>query len=83
MMEANMQIQKAVLMDLSTDLLLKNVKEIQKQRNLTIDDMEYVLEKVLSQLRKEKQAEYANIILDLTIQLQEKESQSQGEENPT
>lgn len=78
-----MQIQKAVLMDLSTDLLLKNVKEIQKQRNLTIDDMEYVLEKVLSQLRKEKQAEYANIILDLTIQLQEKESQSQGEENPT
>lgn len=78
-----MQIQKAVLMDLSTDLLLKNVKEIQTQRNLTIDDMEYVLEKVLSQLRKEKQAEYANIILDLTIQLQEKESQNQGGDNPT
>lgn len=77
-----MQIQKAILLDLSADLLLNNVKEIQKQRNLNIDDMEHILEQVLSQVRKEKQNEYANIILDLTMKLQEKEAASQKTKCP-
>lgn len=64
---------KTVLVDLSADLLFRNAKQIQQQRNLSTDDMEIVLEKVLNKIREEKQTEYANIILDLSYQVQEKD----------
>lgn len=68
-------IQKSVLLDLSVDLLFRNAKEVQTQRNLSTDDMEVVLERVLNKIREEKQTDYANIILNLTYQIQEKDKQ--------
>lgn len=66
-------IQKSVLVDLTVDLLFRNAKEVQAQRNLNTDDMETVLERVLGKIREEKQTDYANIILNLTYQIQEKD----------
>lgn len=68
-------IQKSVLVDLTVDLLFRNAKEVQAQRNLSTDDMETVLERVLNKIREEKQTDYANIILNLTYQIQEKDKQ--------
>lgn len=64
---------QTVLTDLSVDLIYRNVKEVQAKRNLTTDDIETVVEKVLNKIREEKQTEYANIILDLSYQVQEKD----------
>lgn len=70
-----MTIQKAVLIDQSADLLLKNVKEIQQKRGFNIDDMENILLRTLNCIREEKQKEYASIILDLTYHVQEQEKE--------
>lgn len=72
-----MTIQKAVLIDQSADLLLRNVKEIQQKRGLNIDDMENILLRTLNCIREEKQKEYASIILDLTYHMQEQEKELQ------
>lgn len=70
-----MTIKKSVIIDLSTELILKNVKELQNQRNLSSDDMEAVLYRVLNHIKDEKNKEYSNTIFDLTLEIQQKDKQ--------
>lgn len=64
-------MQKSVIVDLTYDVLKRQIKELQAQRNISNDDMETILYRVLADIKVEKERDYAETILDLTYQLQE------------
>ena len=78
-------LRNAVLDEIRIDLL-GAVKQLQKQRGLTIFDMENVLYQVLADVKTEKEISYANTITSLTKQVRqlekEKKEQMQKEQEP-
>ena len=78
-------LRNAVLDEIRIDLL-SAVKQLQKQRGLTIFDMENVLYQVLADVKTEKEISYANTITSLTKQVRqlekEKKEQMQKEQEP-
>ena len=64
-------MQKSVIVDLTYDVLKRQIKELQAQRNISNDDMETILYRVLADIKVEKERDYAETILNLTYQLQE------------
>lgn len=67
------QLPKTIMLDLTHDTILNQVKELQAQRGLTNCEMELILIKVLNDIKTAKERDYASAIFDLTYELQQKE----------
>lgn len=70
------QLPKTVMIDLTHQTLLAEIKELQAQRGLSNCEMELILTQVLNDVKSAKEADYAETILDLTYELQQKEQES-------
>lgn len=73
-------VPKTVMLDLTHQTLLMHVKELQAQRGLTNCEMELVLTQVLNDIKSAKESDYAETIINLVYQLQQKE-QEEGSED--
>lgn len=67
------QLPKTIMLDLTHDTILSQVKELQAERGLTNCEMELVLTKVLNDIKTAKEKDYSETILDLVFQLQQQE----------
>lgn len=70
------QIPKTVMLDLTHDTILSQVKELQAQRGLNNCEMELILTQVINDIKTAKEKDYAETIFDLVYELQQKEQQS-------
>ena len=71
------KLPKTIMLDLTHDTILSQVKELQAQRGLTNCEMELILTQVLNDIKTSKEKDYAETILDLVYELQQKEQESQ------
>lgn len=71
------KLPKTIMLDLTHDTILSQVKELQAQRGLTNCEMELILTQVLNDIKTFKEKDYAETILDLVYELQQKEQKSQ------
>lgn len=71
------QLPKTVMIDLTHQTLLAEIKELQAQRGLSNCEMELILTQVLNDVKTAKEADYAETILDLTYELQQREKESE------
>lgn len=68
------QLPKTIMLDLTHQTILTQVKELQAQRNLTNCEMELVLTQVINDIKTAKEIDYSETILDLVYQLQQQET---------
>lgn len=68
------QLPKTIMLDLTHQTILTQVKELQSQRNLTNCEMELVLTQVINDIKTAKEIDYSETILDLVYQLQQQET---------
>ena len=71
------QLPKTIVLDLTHSTILAQVKELQAQRGLTNCEIELVLTQVMNDIKTEKEKDYAETIIDLVYQLQQKEKESE------
>ncbi len=73
-------VPKTIMLDLTHQTLLMQVKELQAQRGLTNCEMELVLTQVLNDIKSAKESDYAETIINLVYQLQQKEQEESSED---
>ena len=75
-------LSRSVILDLTYNALLNHVGMIQQQRNLTNDEIEGLLIRILHDVQAAKILESANTILKLTKQVEELEEKGGKNDKP-
>lgn len=70
-----MEVARTVVIDLSANTLVNFLSKLQKERNLSSDEMELVMMRAMNEVKSVKELSYANKILDLTYRIQQLEKQ--------
>ena len=74
-----MEVSRAVVIDLSANTVVSFLSKLQKERNLSSDEMEMVVTKALNEVKSVKELDYANQILELTYKIQQLEKSEKEE----
>ena len=77
-----MKVPNTVLIDLTYRTILGEVNELMAQRGLSASEMEIVLTKVMLAIKASKEKDYAETILDLVYQIQQKEKEADMQAEP-
>lgn len=70
------KLSRITIINLTANILLGVTMKLQKERNLTNEEMEMVMSKVMLDISSAKSLEYANQILMLTQKIQQLEEKS-------
>lgn len=75
------EVSKTVVINLTANTLLSVAMRLQKERNMSNEDLEMAVSKVLLDIKSATSLEYANRLVELTCKLNDLEKKSEENEN--